>query len=113
MPIFEIVYAHLSFTGGKQQGHKFLPEELMYQGALPASKDQKKLGDLKVVLGELQAEEGLHGDTMKANQTNKVSATTVNRSEDPGALKKTPNEGNKGSDLLKTDKKRVFIRSRL
>lgn len=85
----------------------------MRQRPTPSLNDKKKPEDLKLEMEELQAKELMQEHMNKVEQGNKISAKSANGSEDPEPLKKTPNEGNKESDLLKTDKKRVFLRSRL
>lgn len=85
----------------------------MHQCSTPSLNDKKKPEDFKLAMQELQAKELMQENMNKVEQGNKISAKSVDGSEHPEPLKKIPNEGNKESDLLKTDKKRVFLRSRL
>ncbi|XP_040988302.1 uncharacterized protein LOC121235929 [Juglans microcarpa x Juglans regia] len=102
----------LKAVTGRKQMHKIVQEGFRHQPASPALDDKKKPEDLKVVMQELQAkEDGVQEDTNKPKQGTRASAKSVNGSS--AVLKKKPNDGKKGSDLLETDKKRVFIRSRL
>ncbi|KAG6689400.1 uncharacterized protein LOC122280481 [Carya illinoinensis] len=102
----------LKAVTGRKQMHKIVQEGFRHQPTSPALDDMKKPEDLKVVMQELQAkEDGVQEDTNKPKQGTRLSAKSVNGSS--AVLKKKPKDSKKGSDLLETDKKRVFIRSRL
>ncbi|XP_059444922.1 uncharacterized protein LOC132176670 isoform X1 [Corylus avellana] len=107
------VQESLKADTGRKKVHKIVQEGFMHQCPTPCLNDKKKPEDLKLAMEELQAKELMQEDMNKVEQGNKISAKSVNGSEDPEPLKKLPNEDNKESDLLKTDKKRVFLRSRL
>lgn len=87
-----------------------MQEGLKSQPRSPSVDDKKKHRDIEPA-EEMQARtEEMPKAMNNLKQQIKTSVKLVERSK---SHKKIPNEDIKGSDLLKTNEKRIFIRSRL
>ncbi|XP_031266652.1 uncharacterized protein LOC116125059 [Pistacia vera] len=103
---------NVSFKGvvGGRKLYKILQEGFKNQPPPCSLNERTNLHDIESV-EEMQAKmEEMQEDMNIVKQQNKASAKL---SEPPKPQKKIPNEDIKGSDLLRTKEKRVFIRSRL
>lgn len=97
------------FTGGKKV-YKIVLDGLKYQPLPVLLDDKNKCKDIESP-EEMQAKMEEMQELM--NNVKPQNKTSVKPTEGSMPQKKIPNEGIKGSDLLKTKEKRVFIRSRL
>lgn len=90
--------------------YKIVQEGFKNQPPSCSLNDKTNSNDIESV-EEMQAKmEEMQEDMNVVKQQNKASAKLSERSK---PQKKIPNEDIKGSDLLRTNERRVFIRSRL
>lgn len=91
--------------------YEIVQERLKDQSLSTSLDDKKKPQDVKLGMEEMQAKmEKMQDDTNIVKQQHEISAIHVEGSDHP---KKIPDEGIHGSDLPQTNRKKIFIRSRL
>ncbi|KAF5730655.1 hypothetical protein HS088_TW19G00248 [Tripterygium wilfordii] len=100
----------LKGVNGMKRVYKIVQERFMDRAPALPSNGQNKCEDFALA-EEIRAEmEGAQENMTNLKQENMTSANYVDELQ---GTKKISNERFKGSDLLETERKRVFIRSRL
>lgn len=91
--------------------YEIVQERLKDQPLSTSLDDKKKPQDVKLGMEEMQAKmEKMQEDSNIVKQQHEISAIHVEGSDHP---KKIPDESIHGSDLPQTNRKKIFIRSRL
>lgn len=91
--------------------YEIVQERLKDQPLSTSLDDKKKPLDVKLGMEEMQAKmENMQEYTNIVKQQHEISAKHVEGSDHP---KKIPDESIHGSDLPQTNRKKIFIRSRL
>ncbi|KAH7546483.1 hypothetical protein FEM48_Zijuj01G0205700 [Ziziphus jujuba var. spinosa] len=112
--VFDSTFIHsLKSLAGKKQVKKNEHRVSKYEPFPVSMNDKGKVENLKLVMENMQPkmEKMQEDDVNNIKQQHEISAKY--KAAGTGALEKTLDEGNKGSDIVQTQRKKVFIRSRL